>query len=226
MPTTPLLEAREVCRRKPGESGWLIDKLSLCAKAGERISVRGPTGAGKTLLLRALALLDPVDGGEVLWHGHAVQESDVPAFRSQVIYLQQRPALVEGTVEENLRRPFELRRHQAAQFDCKRVVNLLADVGRDEAFLRKLARDLSGGEAQITATLRAIQLDPTVLLLDEPTAALDAAATQAIEQLVLNWQSEQQGSRAIVWVSHDSEQSARIATRVVHLRDGRIVQEQ
>ena len=102
-----LLEASRITRR--GDDGrLLLDRLDLALIAGERLVLSGPSGAGKSQLLRALALLDPLESGEVLWEGSPVADEDVPKFRSRVIYQQQAPALFEGTVEENLRRPFAL----------------------------------------------------------------------------------------------------------------------
>ena len=139
------------------------------------MAVCGPSGAGKTLLLRALALLDPLDSGEILWTGRPVARDQVPRFRREAIYLHQRSAVLEDNVEAALRQPFSLRVYRQRQFDRDRAVSFLEQLGRDEAFLAKRVRDLSGGEMQITALVRALQLDPTVLLLDEPTSALDRA---------------------------------------------------
>ena len=146
----------------------------------------------------------------------------MPAFRRHVMYVHQRPALREGTVEENLRIPFTLQGHRQRQFDTARIEALLAGLGRDRLFLAKQQRDLSGGEAQLTGLLRGLQLDPQVLLLDEPTAALDRQATAAVEKLVAGWLDEDPGGRATVWVSHDPEQSRRVARRLLHIADGRL----
>jgi putative ABC transport system ATP-binding protein len=217
-----LLEARGVGRRAAGGGDWLLHDVSLALGGGERLALLGPSGAGKTLLLRALALLDPLGEGVVLWRGLPVADGEVPAFRGRVVYLHQRPALFEGDVEFNLRLPYALASHRARSFDRARVLGLLAELGRDESFLGKSQRDLSGGEAQIAALLRAVQLDPAVLLLDEPTAALDPASAAAIEKLVACWLDERPGDRALVWVSHDPAQARRVADRAVYLRGGRV----
>lgn len=187
---------------------------------GDRIAVVGPSGSGKTLLLRALAMLDPLDEGEIQWRGGAVSGRAVPEFRSCVIYLHQRPALLEGTVEHNLRQPFCLGQHRQREFDEQRMVDMLGQLGRDDSFLEKDERNLSGGEAQLVSLLRAIQLDPTVLLLDEPTAALDEETAQAVERLVDTWLRAAEDERAIVWVSHNQSQSQRVATRWLRVRQG------
>ena len=101
-----ILEAQEMGRRIPHGEQWLLDRVSLAVRPGDRIACRGPSGSGKSLMLRALSLLDPLDYGAVLWRGASVPADRVPEFRSRVIYLHQRPALLPGTVEENLRCPF------------------------------------------------------------------------------------------------------------------------
>ena len=167
-------------------------------------------------------MLDPLDAGEIRWLGTAIRGNEIPRFRSRAIYLHQRPALLEGSVEENLRQPFALRVHHGKEFDRARILSLLESLGRGNSFLSKQQRDLSGGESQLTALLRAMQLDPNVLLLDEPTAALDAEATESVETLVGIWLNEQSSERATVWVTHDHQQAQRVSTTVLQIRDGRL----
>jgi putative ABC transport system ATP-binding protein len=217
----PVVDARGIGRCDPKGGGWLIRGVSLALYPGERLAVLGPSGAGKTVLLRCLAMLDPLDEGTVRWQGHAVKGETVPTYRCRVIYLHQRPALLDGTVEDNLRLPFTLGSHRGRTFDQGRVVGLLERVGRDAAFLGKPGRDLSGGEGQLVALLRAVQLDPDVLLLDEPTASLDAAAARAVEGLVDQWYADG-GGRALVWVSHDRDQARRVTGRALQMRAGRL----
>jgi putative ABC transport system ATP-binding protein len=218
--TLPLLTAGGIGRRVV--ASWLLDHVSLNIARGDRISLVGPSGSGKTLLLRALALLDPLDTGEILWCGRRLRGHEVPYFRSRVMYLHQRPSLLEGTVELNLRQPFSLAVHRDKVFARERITAILAALGRDASFLLKQQSDLSGGEAQLTSLLRAIQLDPDLLLLDEPTSALDSASTAAVESLVASWYEERPEERAIVWVSHDLDQAHRVSSTVRLLRDGRI----
>ena len=170
---SPVIEADGIGRRNPKADGWLIRDVSLSLNPGDRLGVLGPSGAGKTVLLRALAMLDPIDAGSIRWQGRTVAGEAVPAYRSQVIYLHQRPALLDGSVEENLRLPFTLEAHRDRRFDPDASSTGWGGCGRDRWFLAKPSRDLSGGEAQIVGLLRALQLDPAVLLLDEPTASMD-----------------------------------------------------
>ncbi len=219
---TPLVSADRLMRLHPNRERRLLDGASIAIRPGDRLAVAGPSGAGKTLLLRALALLDAIDGGEVRWKGQGISHDAVPGYRRHVVYLHQRPALLAETVEQALRRPFSLRVHGKARFDRSRIEQWLDDLGRDRTFFDKPVRNLSGGEMQLVALLRAIQLDPSVLLLDEPTAALDPASSTAVEALIDRWIEADHDARAIVWVSHDADQTGRIAHRMLHMNAGRL----
>ena len=218
-PNTPVLRADRLARRHPNGRQWLLDHVSIDVPAGTCIAVTGPSGSGKTLLLRALALLDPLDAGEVRFNGRPVRGEHVPKFRRWIVYLHQRPTIAEEGVEAALRRPFSLSVHRDRSFDRGRIVDLLGQLGREENFLAKTVGNLSGGERQIVALLRAVQLDPNVLLLDEPTAALDRRTAMAVETLLGHWIKD---GRAAVWVTHGAEQAARVGQQTLRMQRGAI----
>lgn len=224
-PEEVVLEAVEVGRRAPDTDRWLLDRVSLAIYPGEPVALAGPTGSGKTLLLRALAMLDPLEQGEIRWQGHPVEPDAIPDFRRQTIYLHQRASLHADTVEEALLRPLRFKVHRGRSFDRSALVDSLGELGRDESFLQKRTGDLSGGELQIVALLRAIQLEPLILLLDEPTAALDDQASKAVETLVDLWRKQLPSQRAFVWVTHDAGQARRVARRIVRMERGHIIEE-
>lgn len=199
---------------------WIWRGVDLELYAGENVAIVGPTGAGKSLLLRCLAGLDAADEGRIAIEDKSLAEWPMPAYRARVVYLHQRPALWEGTVEDNLRAVFHLAAHRSRAYDRARAIRQLGTFERDAAFLDKNAADLSGGEAQIVALIRALSVEPAVLLLDEPSASMDAAATEQAEELVARWVAEAAG-RASVWTSHDSEQVQRVADRRMTLDGGR-----
>jgi putative ABC transport system ATP-binding protein len=217
-----LLEAREVGRRTLDGSRWLLEGVSVTVGAGMRLGVVGPSGSGKTLLLRALAMLDPIERGRIVWRGQPVSREAIPAYRAEVMYLHQRAAMFEETVEGALRQPFSLQAHRRRRFDHERAVKMLAELQRDASFLDKRVRDLSGGEMQMVALVRALQLDPTVLLLDEPTAALDVQATASAETLLDHWIADSTAVRAWVWVTHDAQQARRVAREQITVEGGRV----
>jgi putative ABC transport system ATP-binding protein len=216
----PLLEASRVGRRAPATDKWLLRDVILRVDVGARVAVVGASGSGKSLLLRALALLDPLDEGAITWRGAPAGARGVPDYRRQVMYLHQQPALFEGDVEENLKQPFALRIHAGARFEKQIVADLLHRVGRSPDFLRKRVNELSGGERQIVVLIRAMQLNPTVLLLDEPTASLDDDAKRAVALLLDRWMSDGHADRAIVQVSHDAGQVERSAWHVFEMEGG------
>lgn len=224
----PLLETHSLCRTNATGDKVLLDNISLRVRTGDRIALTGSSGAGKSLLLRSLAMLDPVQQGAVLWRGKPVSDAEVPEFRSQVMYLGQRNSLLEGTVEHNLRAPYGLKIHAGKAYNADRIIGWLSQLGRSADFLKKGHAQLSGGETQIMSLLRALQLDPIALLADEPTSAMDTQTAVAAEQLVLSWldapsRDAKQERRALVWVSHDAAQAERLATRNFRMQDGRIL---
>ncbi len=170
-------------------------------------------------------MLDPVDEGSIEWRGQAIAGNAVPGYRKQVTYLHQRSALWDGTVEENLRLPFTLQTRAGEHFDRGRVLALLDVLGRDQSFLAKSSRELSAGEGQIVALVRALQLEPSVLLLDEPTASLDPQTAAAAEGLIDQWLKSKARERALIWVGHDLEQTLRMTRRQLTLRAGRLESE-
>ncbi|WP_415767947.1 ATP-binding cassette domain-containing protein [Paraburkholderia sp. J69-1] len=218
--TAPLVETRGLARRDAQRGQILLQPANFSLMPGQRVVLTGPSGSGKSVFLRALALLDPADEGSIFWHGERVARAQIPRYRRHIAYLRQRPALIDGTVEENLRYPYSLAVYRDASFDAARAANLLAAAGRGSDFLERDAAELSGGEAQIVALVRVLQLDPEALLLDEPTASLDPDSARAVETLIAHWFEHERAARATVWVSHDPAQAQRVGTRHLTMRAG------
>lgn len=210
-----LLSAAGLERRLGDRLLW--SQLDLALAGGDRLGLVAPSGAGKTLLLRTLALLDPPEAGTFHLLGRSPAAWGLPRWRAMVLYLAQRPVAGGGTVAANLRAPWRFReRRGQGSWSHGRITGWLAALGRDPSFLDYDAERLSGGELQLLALLRGLQFDPTVLLLDEPTASLDGATTAAVEALLSDWLAT--GARACVLISHDGEQIERFATRTLELQ--------
>ncbi len=221
MSTDPGLVEFVDLRRVAEDGTRLLDGVALTIEAGSWTAILGPPGSGKTVLLRAMAALDPLQGGEIRLHGRALMPNRVPAYRRQVAYLHQRSVLLEGSVRGNLELPFHLRSADGRSFDDTWVVERLERVGRNRSFLERTVADLSGGESQIVALLRVLQLQPQVVLLDEPSASLDEATASALESLVIEWR-DAQPDRALVLVTHNRGQANRLTQTQLHLHSGRL----
>jgi UDP-glucose/iron transport system ATP-binding protein len=221
MTATPIAQADGIVRRDAlHDNRTLLQPTDFALEGGDRVAITGPSGSGKSVLMRALALLDPLHGGCMRWHGEAVSRTAIPRYRRAIAYIRQRPALLDGSVEDNLRYPFSLHVYRDVHFDQARVETLALRAGRGPDFLERQASELSGGEAQIVALIRVLQLAPEVLLLDEPTASLDPESTLATEALINAWFDDAPATRAWVWVSHDLAQAARVGRRQLTMRAG------
>jgi putative ABC transport system ATP-binding protein len=210
-PGSPLLEGQQL-GRKLGDR-WIWRNLDFELYPGDHKGLWGASGIGKTLFLRTLVGLDPPTEGGINWQGQPLTPGLIPQQRSQVMLLLQRAPLWEGTVEENLQRPFCLRGQRGKVYDRAVAGELCRRVGRSVDFLERSAQHLSGGERQLVAIIRVLLLNPQVLLLDEPTASLDQQTSLQVEDLIQDWQQEQP-DRAYLWVSHDRSQLDRLGVQV------------
>jgi putative ABC transport system ATP-binding protein len=171
----------------------------------------GPSGSGKSTLLRLLNRLADPDQGSVRFHGTDVRELDPLELRRRVGLVPQLPAPVPGSVADNV--CFGPRLH-GEEVDPEPPVRL---AGLDPSFLERDASRLSVGEQQRVMLARALALEPEVLLLDEPTAALDDVAKAAVEHAL-------RGLRGVslVVVTHEQAQAERLAQRTIRLDAGRV----
>jgi len=177
-------------------------------------SVVGPSGSGKSTLLRLLNRLADPDSGRVVYEGTDVRESDPLELRREVSLVPQLPALIDGTVHDNIAYGPRLAGHS---FDAHTCLEL---AGLDPAFEDRDASKLSVGEQQRVMLARALALDPRVLLLDEPTSALDQSARDAVEATLRGLRTRTAISTVVV--THDMAQARRLADYVVRVEDGRV----
>lgn len=180
---------------------------TLDLQAGECITIMGASGSGKSVLLRLIADLDP-GTGEVLLNGQPRRHYSGPQWRAQVMYVPAEPAWWSDSVMAHF--------PAGSEPDLQR---LALQLGLRPAFLQTPVLQLSTGERQRLALLRALLRKPQVLLLDEPTAALDEASVTAVEQLL---HSHQQQGLSLLWVTHSQAQAARLGQRCMRLQGGQL----
>lgn len=173
-----------------------LPPLTFEVAAGECLAVEGPSGAGKTRLLRAIADLDPAPG-QVFLNGAERNEMPAPRWRRHVRYCAAEPAWWIDTPREGF-----------ADAPSGRVQRLLHSLGLDSTVLDRTVAALSTGERQRLALARALIDEPQVLLLDEPTAALDPQSGALVEELI---RYQTLAGRSAILVSHDRGQIERLA---------------
>jgi putative ABC transport system ATP-binding protein len=176
--------------------------------------VAGPSGCGKSSLLRLLNRLAEPAAGTVLYRGTDVCERDPLELRREVALVPQLPALLDGTVEENIRFAASL---NGARPESARLLDL---AGLDSTYAERDASRLSVGEQQRAMLARALAVEPQVLLLDEPTSALDEAARGAVEDTLRDLRRRL--GISLVLVTHDLDQARRMSEWVVRLDAGRV----
>ncbi len=207
-----LFELRDVSLSRGGRR--VLESVSAEIPAGATAIV-GPSGAGKSTLLRLLNRLADPDAGTISYEGRPLDRYDPLQLRREVSLVPQLPALLEGTVESNLRYAAEL---AGTDLDAERCLRL---AGLDPGFAERDVSKLSVGEQQRAMLARSLIQEPRVLLLDEPTSALDEATRDAIEATLAQLRGELDIS--LVVVSHDPEQARRLSDWVVRMDGGRTV---
>jgi tungstate transport system ATP-binding protein len=190
----------------------LLSDITLSVQPGRRLIILGPNGAGKSLLLRLCHGLIAPTRGRRIWANGAVR----PDAQAMVF---QRPVLLRRSVAGNIDYPLKLRGLTRAARRAT-VTRTLRRFGLAPLADRP-ARLLSGGEQQRLALARAWAMDPEVLFLDEPTAALDPAATRLIEAMVTEFSAD---DITIVMTTHDLGQARRLAQDVAFLHRGQLIE--
>lgn len=174
------------------------EPVDLRLASGECLMIEGPSGSGKSRLLRAIADLDPSDG-LMLLNQNPLENYPATEWRSAVGLLAAEPVWWAETVAEHFLPNVE----QASQ------------IGLSQELFTRPIKQLSSGERQRFALLRALDVEPQFLLLDEPTSQLDEQSTLSVEALLQGLMAEEK--LGLIWVSHDSAQRSRQAGRLLSL---------
>ncbi len=215
---TGLLVARDLrasVRGDDGDAVAVLDGVSLAIASGEVVDVVGESGSGKTTLLRALALLLPTARGELSLDGVPSESISPYTWRAQVALLPQVPAIVDGTVRDNLLLPWHLKARRYETIPHDDALEWYLEQARLDVALDRDASRLSVGQRARVALLRTLVTAPKVLLLDEADAALDSESSLAVTQATRQFADD---GGAVVRVRH--RESDGLATRRLLMRAG------
>jgi putative ABC transport system ATP-binding protein len=190
----------------------VLHGIDCSFRKGVVTAIAGPSGAGKTSLLRCLNRLEEVDSGEVLLDGVDIRSIDPTQLRRRVGMIFQTPVIFEGGVKANLAYGLD-------PLPDKALSDALEACGLDSSFLARDSSALSVGQAQRVCIARALIRDPEVLLMDEPTSALDQDAAARVERLIADLTGR---GLTVVLVTHNLAQAERVAQDALLLADGRI----
>ena len=210
-----ILRVENLGRSVPGKI--LVSGATFEVRKGETLAIVGPSGSGKSSLLRLLNRLDEPTSGTVYVDGTDYRQIPPRELRRRIGMVLQRPFLFPGTVADNLQFGPKQRGQNLSPAE---IEELLAGVGLS-GFESRDVSNLSGGEAQRVSFARALANSPEALLLDEPTSALDETAKRDVETLIR--QIGQEHGIPCVLVTHEVAQAARLAERALVLEGGQII---
>jgi len=198
----------------------ILKNVSFELARGEIFVLLGPSGAGKTSLLRCLNRLNSLDSGNVFLDGTDTQALPVTELRRRIGLTFQVPALIPDTVKQNICVGPRLAGKDISDEACR---SLLSQVGLKSEYCGSNVGTLSFGERQRVALAQALANEPDILLLDEPTSALDPTATLVVEALIQSLHNKL--NTAMVLVTHNLEQAKRFNAHTLVLADGEVLAE-
>lgn len=213
----PGLEVRHLTKRFGALTA--VDDVSFSVAPGEFFSLLGPSGSGKTTILRMIGGFEVPDAGEIYLKGERITYRP-PEKRDINLVFQNYALFPHLNVFENV--AFGPRRQRWPEEKIRREVGRLLEMVHLSGYEKKYPRQLSGGEKQRVALIRALITRPQVLLLDEPLGALDLKIRQQLRLELINIQDKV--GITFVYVTHDQEEALAMADRIAVMNRGRILQ--
>lgn len=195
----------------------LLKDITLQVQAGDWLTIEGPSGSGKSLLLKLIASLLTPTTGNIYFNGQNQATFNKVDYRKQISYCFQQPSLFGQTVKDNLVFPFIIRN---IAFDEQRAITALYNVDLPKEFLEKEIKTLSGGQKQRVALIRNLLFPPKVLLLDEITTGLDTQTKDIVNHLLVGYQNE---GMTVLSVTHDEREISE-ADHLIRIVAGRMAE--
>lgn len=201
----------------------LLHDISFEVFSGDRIAIVGASGAGKTTLLRLLNRLSEPTKGKLLLNGQPYTTIPTVQLRQQVVLVLQESKLLGMTVQEAIAYPLKLRGLSQKEI-TQRVSDWMERLHLPLEWRDRTEQQLSVGQRQLVAIVRALAIEPPILVCDEPTAALDVGRIQQILRVFTELSETRQTT--ILMVNHQLDLARQLATRVLHLHNGTLVADQ
>jgi osmoprotectant transport system ATP-binding protein len=211
-----------VSKSFPNETSPAVDQVSFRVAAGDLVVLLGPSGCGKTTLLKMVNRLYEPSEGEIWMDGKEIHSLPVNDLRRQIGYVIQQVGLFPHmTIRKNISIVPHLLGWSESRIN-ERVEGLLELIGLPTSYLSRYPRQLSGGEQQRVGLARALAVDPGILLMDEPFAAVDAINREYLQGELLELHCKL--NTTILFVTHDVEEAFRLADKIIVMRKGNLIQ--
>ena len=191
----------------------ILDKINCKIHNESIIAILGPNGGGKSMFLKSINGLIGVESRKIYFNSREINDH----IRKDMAIVFQKPTLLRRTVLENMQFVLEKKN----KISNLQITNLLQRVGLD-IYKYKPARLLSGGEQQRLSLARALLINPSLLLLDEPTANLDPYSLNLIEEIILD---ENKKGKTIILTTHDMGQAKRLAKEILFFNKGKLLEQ-
>ncbi len=217
-----IIEFKEVSFSYPG-SRPLFKALTFEFKSNAFYLIKGPSGAGKSSLLRLLNRLEEPSSGEIFFNHLPLSSYHPPELRRRILYIQQTPTVIDGSVRDNLLLPFDFKNNNdLTRPDDDHLLTRLKDFRLTNVSLEHNAQNLSVGQLQRVCFIRGILLFPEIILLDEPTSALDKESRKIVESSAERLCCE--SGSTVIMVSHNTFVPKKVTPIVLDITDGRIME--
>lgn len=200
----------------------VLDDISFNVKPGEVVALIGPSGGGKSTILRSINFLEEIDQGEILFHGASLVKDNINSHRPKIgMVFQHFNLFPHMSVLDNMifapQKVLKISKKEAT----KTAMDLLKKVGLEDK-AHQFPDSLSGGQKQRVAIARSLSMNPEVLLLDEPTSALDPEMVQDVLSVIKSFVHT---GITIIMATHEMNFAKNFADKIIFLSEGKVVEE-